>query len=648
MRRLILGTAGHIDHGKTALVRYLTGVDTDRLKEEKARGITVDLGFAELVTPQGIHFGVVDVPGHEGFIRNMVAGATGMDVVLLVVAADEGAMPQTREHLAIVRLLGVPRLLVALTKSDLVEEEWLELATDDVRETLADTPYAGAPVLPVSSVSGKGVDALLTALEDAGAQGEEKGRGDLVRLPIDRVFTIRGAGTVVTGTLWTGTVRVGDRVRILPGDQEARIRSVQLHNHDVEEAPAGARVALGLTGSGIHHETLSRGQTLVGGEGWEESWMLTCRISVLPDTGWVLEQGQRVRVHLGTAEVLARAAILESDLLAGGEEGWVQLRLEEPLLARGRDHLVLRSYSPVTTIGGGRVVEPRPPKRRNLRDQLPGLLETRLRGDCPEAMESLLVDRGWAGVAEASLPHRTGFSPEEIRRALDSLLETRLALRAEGHLFSHFVVEAGRGRITAALVGFHETHPLRAGMPLEELRQVLPNNTGPGLPDQLIQEMAGEEELAMDGGLVRLSGFRRTLTPDQEVMREQLRAILREAGLSPPGLETLPRKQGMDEAELHDILRFMEAQGEVLGMEGGLFFWRPAVMEGGKQVVAALGGAEGLGPADFREVLGVTRKYLLPLLRYMDTEGVTTRFGDQRTVARALPEGWGTFRAQES
>ncbi|MCJ7626816.1 MAG: selenocysteine-specific translation elongation factor, partial [Longimicrobiales bacterium] len=334
MRRLILGTAGHIDHGKTALVKALTGVDTDRLKEEKERGITVDLGFAEYQPREDVLFGVVDVPGHEGFIRNMLAGATGMDLVLLVVAADEGVMPQTREHFSIVQLLRVPRLVVAVTKSDLVDSDWMDLVREEVQELLQDTRFDGAPILPVSSLTGQGLDELGEALATVGLEAEEKGADDVVRLPIDRVFTIRGAGTVVTGTLWTGELREGTRVLLLPGDREGRVRSLQVHGQEVREARAGARVAVGLSGSKVGHQGLSRGQTLVEGGGWEVSWMLTCWISLLSDTGWELEQGQRVRVHLGTAEVLARVTLFQIDRLGGGEEGWAQLRLEEPVLAR--------------------------------------------------------------------------------------------------------------------------------------------------------------------------------------------------------------------------------------------------------------------------------------------------------------------------
>jgi len=293
MRKLILGTAGHIDHGKTALVKALTGTNTDRLKEEKERGITVDLGFAEFLPREGVRFGIVDVPGHEGFIRNMLAGATGIDMALLVVAADEGVMPQTREHLSIMRLLAVPRLVVAVSKTDLVEAEWLDLVLEEIRDLLTAAQYSRSPVVPVSTLTGQGLDELSTVLADLGAEAEDRCAADVARLPVDRVFTVRGAGTVVTGTLWTGVLRDGARVRLLPGDQVARVRSLQVHGQTVDEARAGERVAVGLSGSGISHLELSRGQTLVEeGEGWTTSRMLTCRLSILTGTGWEMKQGQ--------------------------------------------------------------------------------------------------------------------------------------------------------------------------------------------------------------------------------------------------------------------------------------------------------------------------------------------------------------------
>jgi selenocysteine-specific elongation factor len=642
MPSLILGTAGHIDHGKTALVRALTGVDTDRLKEEKERGITVDLGFAELSAHGDLHFGVVDVPGHEGFIKNMLAGATGMDLVLLVVAADEGIMPQTREHLAIVQLLGVPRLLVALAKSDLVEEEWRALVVDEVRETLLDTPYADAPIVPVSSVTGEGLGELREALSDLGSVVAKKEGDDVPRLPVDRVFTIKGAGTVVTGTLWSGNLRIGDRVRILPGDQEGRVRSLQLHGKEVEKAPAGARVAVGVTGGGVTHRTISRGQTLVTGSGWSASWMLDCYLSVLPDTGWEIEQGQRVRVHLGTAEVLSRVSVLEGDRLGPGQEGWVQLRLEEPVLARARDRLVLRSYSPVTTIAGGQVAEVLSPKRRSLKEGEGALLKARIGPHPDKALGALLEAAGWKGVNVGALPQRLGLAPARIGSATDLLLAEGLCVAVEDQLFSSSTWDLGQSRVLDALSSFHREQALKPGMPLEELRQALPKQSGQGLGEAILRKLAEAGALRVERGLARLSAFSPKLSLKQVGVRESLRTLLEGSDLAVPGLAELADSAGGTTEEVEAILRLMEAQGEVVAMEGGLFIGREALRRAGAAVVTTLGGRSGLGPADFREVLGVTRKYLLPVLRYLDVMGVTTRMGEDRIVAKVLPDGWGT------
>lgn len=643
MRSFILGTAGHIDHGKTALVRALTGVDTDRLKEEKERGITVDLGFAELVAPSGdLRFGVVDVPGHEGFIRNMLAGATGMDLVLLVVAADEGIMPQTREHLAIVGLLGVPRLVVAVAKSDLVEEDWLDLVLDEIRSELRGSRYAAAPIVPVSSVTGEGLDRLLDALSSLAAESKEKEGEDLPRLPVDRVFTLRGAGTVVTGTLWTGSLRTGDRVRILPGDQEARIRSLQLHGKEAAKAQAGGRVAVGLTGGGISHQTIVRGQALVGGEGWEASRMLTCLLRVLPDTGWELETSQRVRVHLGTAEVLARAVVLQGDNLRGGEEGWVQLRLEEPVLARARDHVVIRSYSPVTTIGGGRVAEVTPPKRRTASEEARERLGARLGVDPSASLEALLADAGWGGVATVALPQLLGHPPARVRDAMADLQSHGRSSEVEKRLFGVSVWTEGRDRMVRTLASFHAQRPLKPGMPLEELRQCLPRRSGPGLAEAVLQSLTQTGEILVERGLARLADFSPRLSPRQETARNYLRNTLEAAGLSVPGVPELAEGAGVPPEEVEEILRLMESQGELVGLEGGLYFCRESIRSAGIAVVEGLGGRSNLGPADFREVLGITRKYLLPVLRHLDTVGITTRVGENRSVAGNVPAGWGT------
>ena len=629
MRQLILGTAGHIDHGKTALVQALTGVDTDRLAEEKRRGITIDLGFAELPVTDDLAFGVVDVPGHESFIRNMLAGATGMDLVLLVVAADEATMPQTREHLAIVRLLGVEALVVALSRIDLVEEEWLELALDDVRELLADTPYADAPIVPTSAVTGAGLDELRAALAREGGSARARLDADIVRLPVDRVFTVRGTGTVVTGTLWSGSLSLDQRVRLEPGGVEARVRGLQVHGRSVKTARAGERTAVALAGSRVGREAVGRGQVVVGADPWVAAERVTARIELLPDTAWGIERGQRVRVHLGTSEVMARVFLLDRAEMEAGESAWAQLRLEAPLVARARDHLVLRSYSPMTTIGGGIVAEPSPPPRTRVRGREGELLEALLGPDPGLRRRAALDLAGWAGIPHAELPIRTGDPPETLAaREDDTGFGTGRAL------YSGTVAGEGRRLLRRQVARYHHARPLRPGMPLAEAREALPDGAGPELADALLTHLAEQGELEVRRELVREPGFEPILTAEQEGVRSDLGEQYRAAGLSPPSIRDLPAAL-RDHPDLWPILKLLEQAGDIVVLSDDFFADADAVRRGARAVQERLGGRSGLGPADFREVLPVTRRHLLPLLACFDRLGVTVRRGSGRDVSES-------------
>jgi selenocysteine-specific elongation factor len=640
MRRLILGTAGHIDHGKTELVRALTGVDTDRLKEEKERGITIDLGFAELPVSGELGLGVVDVPGHEGFIRNMLAGATGMDLVLLVVAADEGVMPQTREHLAIVSLLAVERLVVALTKVDLVDEEWTALVADEVRALLSGTPYAGAPIVRTSSRTGEGLDELVSTLGAAAGEVRADDPRDVARLPVDRVFTVRGTGTVVTGTLWSGTLRVGDRVRVLPGDIGARIRGLQVHGRDVEEASAGERTAAALTGQGLDRESLARGHVLVAGEGWAESTLLTARVHVLPDVEWALERGQRLRVHLGTAERMARLVLLGADALLPGEQGWAQLRLEAAALARTGERFVIRSYSPVTTIAGGVVVEPMPPKRTRLTPTEAGQLEALLGGSAEHALAARAELAGWSGEARSRLPVTAGLPSHQVDavvRAWRAVSEVGTGVSLVGPrlladtVFAAAVVSEGTARIEAAVEAFHRSEPLRPGIDVEALRQALPADAHPALADALLAALVASGSLVLTHGVVARPDFRLRLSGAQEALLASLADVYRVAGLTPPGLAELPAPL-RDTPHLWPLLRILEADSRLTRLDGELFIWSEALAGAARKVSELLGGRTELGPADFKDALPVTRKHLLPILAHFDQVGVTFRRGNVREV----------------
>jgi len=628
---VILGTAGHIDHGKTALVRALTGTDTDRLKEEKARGITIELGFAELAREGRPHFGVVDVPGHEAFVRAMVAGAAGMDIVLLVVAADEGVMPQTREHLAIVQLLGVPELVVALTKADAVDDEWLELVDSDVEDVLEGTPYAGAARVATSATEGTGLDALLDALTDAAERVRESGRDDLVRLPLDRVFTIQGTGTVVTGTLWTGELATGSRVRILPDDLDARIRGLQVHERATDRAESGDRVAVALTGDGADREVVSRGATLVTSADWEATWMLTVHVRMLDDSGWSLEHNQRVHVHLGTAEVLARCALLEPEPLRPGETGWVQLRLERPLVARARDRFVIRAYSPVTTIGGGVVAEPNPPKRHRLHDDTRVSLQAVADGASAEAAVSACLDlSGWAGGRRATLPIHLGLSSDVIDRTLDALAGSGLLMTGD-RVFSSTVRREAEELVLAAVDAGHLEDSLRAAVPLAPLRAALPKWAPAELADAVIAGLVEDGRLeAADGG-ARRAGYRAELTPDQEAASAALVRALTVDGLSAPLVEDLPGEV-RGRSDFWSIMHRLESIGAVRQVADGLYVATEELDNAARRIRETLGGQTALGPAAFREALPVTRKYLIPLLNYFDGQGTTVRHAGGRDV----------------
>lgn len=631
-RHLVLGTAGHIDHGKTALVRALTGVDTDRLQEEKERGITIDLGFAELAG-EGVRLGVVDVPGHQGFIRNMLAGATGMDVVLLAIAADEGVMPQTREHLAIVHLLGVRSLVVALTKTDLVEPAWLELVRDEVDETLTTTPYAGASVVPTSAVTGQGLEALAKAVLAAARAGDPRGSThDLARLPVDRVFTVRGTGTVVTGTLWSGRLEEGQEVAVQPAGLTARIRALQVHGEEVEAARAGQRTAVALAGAGIDRAALGRGDNLLDLPLWTPSYMVTARVELLADTGWSLAHNQRVRVHLGTAETLARVVTLtDAEALGPGEGGWVQLRLEEEAVARAGERFVLRSYSPVTTFGGGVVAEPLAPKRSSLDPATRTALRTLVDGTPRERVAASVELAGWEGVAHDLLPVRTGASPERVREAVAEL-EGKGGAVVGGVVLGPGTAEAARRRIGEAVDRIHDREPLRLGLPLERARALIPGHAPAEMADRVMEELVGAGELVSRGGVLARPGFEPVLDDEQARLRDRVGDIYREAGLEAPAVSELPDASLVEHPDLWALLRLMEARGELIHVDGEIFAWAPTLRSATASVTRELGGRRGLGPADFRSVLPVSRKHLLPLLAYLDRVGITMRGPEGRDV----------------
>lgn len=624
-------------------MRALTGVDTDRLAEEKQRGITIELGFARYAPGDGdgIAFGVVDVPGHEGFVKTMVAGATGMDVVLLVVAADEGVMPQTREHLAIVALLGVAEMVVALSKADMVDAEWMELVREEVADLLAGTPYEDAEVVPTSVETGDGLPALSQALVRCGGRARRRADDDLFRLPVDRVFAVEGAGTVATGTLWSGSLTRGGSVRILPGGGQARVRTLQVHGEQVETAVAGQRTAVALTGASVRRGLIARGDVLVSDPSWRPSMMLTVELACLPETGWRVEAGQRVRVHLGTVEVMARVALFGADEIAPGEAALAQLRLEAQVVARAGDRLVVRSYSPVTTIAGGVVLEPVPPKRKRLAEADRLALAGLARGG-HDAVKGAVALAGWNGLDESDLgilAGRKGSSAPAPATGPPPNPPTA-AWSWDGTLFAPEIVTDGESRILAATADHHRRRSLEAGAPLDVLRQSLPARSRPRLADGLAARLAAAGRLIVTGGIARLPGFEAALSPDEAALAERLTALLRDAGLQGP-TTTEAAAQASGHPRTAAVLDFLAAKGRVRLLGDSYWVATETLADAAARVARQLGGREGLGPADFREVLPVTRKHLIPVLAHFDATGLTMREPAGRRVAKTPPDAAG-------
>jgi selenocysteine-specific elongation factor len=637
-RLAVVGTAGHIDHGKTALVRRLTGVDTDRLPEEKRRGISIDLGFARLVTPRGSHVGIVDVPGHERFVKNMLAGVGGIDVVLLVIAADEGPMPQTREHLAIVSLLGVKRGVVVLAKADLVEREWLDLVRRDVTALLADTPLRGAPVVEFSAVTGQGEAELLAALDEqlAGVPGRDL--TGPARLPVDRVFTAEGFGTVVTGTLWRGAVRTGDTLALLPEGRAVRVRRVQVHGETVEQAQAGQRTALAL--HGVERAEVERGDWLATPESLVPSQVLDVRFELLPDFPREWPALARVRFHLGASEIIGRLALLEGEVLGPGSSALAQVRLEKPTVAARDDRFVIRSYSPSRTVGGGSVIQPVARKRRR-HAELEAIALMEKGSVAQRAAQTMAL---WAGPGTpASLARALGAAEGEARAALAELEARAEVVRVgEGAWVTATRWQAALGAIQDEVAAYARRHPARFGVPKGELKAKLQTSLDAMLFDAALASLMEQRRLAARAD--RLRPEAEPWSPPAEVTRA-LEAVVRDleaSGLSVPESAQWTAKLGPLGVEVAALGQFL---GRLVRVTQEFTYTRGQLEGLRRRLVGHFAAHPSLTVADFKGLAGVTRKHAVPLLEQGDRVGWTARVGDERrpgpALQRPLPEAEG-------
>jgi selenocysteine-specific elongation factor len=632
VKHVVVGTAGHIDHGKTSLVRALTGIDTDRLPEEKARGITIDLGFAFMEDPGegGVVIEVVDVPGHERFVKNMLAGVGGIDMALLVIAADEGVMPQTREHLAICQLLRIGSGLVALTKTDMVEPDWLELVREDVASLLADTFLAGCPIAPVSSKTGEGLDALRAALFALARAVPPRSTDHTARLPIDRVFTVKGFGTVVTGTLTAGQLAVEDRVEVYPRGVASRVRGLQVHGRPAARTEAGQRTAVNL--QGVERAAIERGDVLAVPGALVPAVLIDATVELLKDAPRPLKTRDRVRFHVGTQEVMARVLLVGSPQIEPGGTAYGRFRLEAPVVALPGDRCVIRSYSPIVTIGGGTLLDVVPPRFKRKAPALLAHLERLETGSPEQVVDEHLRQAGASGIRAADLRARTPFGPGQLRAVLETLAGTGAIVAVEREWFIH--AEA-HGRLREQTLGlletFHGDNPLRPGISREELRSRA-GHAQERIFAQLLSALEAEGTVRSERDQVRLASHAIRLTPEQQRVVDGLERDFRGSAAAPPSPEEALGRLGVHGDERHELFQILLADHRLVRVKESLYFHADALREIQDKLVAHLQARKDIGPADVKDLLGVSRKYAIPLMEYFDTQRVTVRQGERRVL----------------
>jgi len=635
MKQIVMGTAGHIDHGKTALIKALTGIDCDRLKEEKERGITIDLGFAYLPLDDEAILGIVDVPGHERFVRNMLAGAAGIDFVLLVIAADEGVMPQTREHLAICQLLRIKDGLIAITKKDLVEPDWLDLVIEETRDFIKGSFLAGCPIVPVSSRTGEGVEELKRMIAQVAARVPARQIQGTFRLPIDRVFTIKGFGTVVTGTTHTGRIGLDSMVTIYPRGLTARVRGIQVHGKQVKEAIAGQRTALNLQGVG--KDEIERGDVVSVAGGLSPSHLVNASLYLLPEAPRPLKNRTRIRFHHGTSEIIGRVLLLDREELSPGEETYVQFYLERPLVALPKDYYVIRSYSPILTIGGGQLLEittrkVRSKNRQEIKEHL-GLLD---RGEDAQIVEYHILQAGGEGLRPADLLPRTHLSLEQLRELFGELAKKKILTRvsAEEERFIHQTAyQSLKDQLMRQLDDFHTKFPLKLGVQKEELksRSLIGEDR---LFIKLLNELRDEGRIIIEGDRIRSASHTVRLGDRQEELKREIEQEFYQARFQPPDPEKVYERLSIKDAENRQLINILLEEGKLIRIKGNIYYHEQVLKEIEQGLLEFLKKKGSISPGEFKELFGFSRKYAIPLLEYFDGQKLTMRIGDKRVLRR--------------
>ncbi len=639
LNNIILGTAGHIDHGKTEAIKMLTGIDTDRLKEEKERGITIDIGFAYLDLPDDRRLGIIDVPGHEKFVKNMLAGAVGIDLVLLVVAADESIMPQTREHLDICRLLKVRHGLIALTKCDMVDEEIKMLVEEEVSDFVKGTFLESAPIVRISSKTKEGIDELKRALIKTVDKVAARETGGVFRLPIDRVFTIKGFGTVVTGTVQSGEVSVDDRIIIAPQNESARVRGIEVHETKVDKATAGQRTALNLQGISKHQ--IKRGHVATSPEHLPSTYMINAHMEMLASASKPLSNRARIRLHAGAQEIMGRVILLDREILEPADQGFVQIRLEQEGVFLPGDYYVIRSYSPSATIGGGVILELTSNKAHRFRNKPLERLKTLKEGSLREKIESVFRNAGFQGIQAKKTPLLVFDSPEKVHQIIQEMKNNHLLSASEGDANLYYHVDAFkelRPGIMKLLEDFHRKNPLAQGLKKEKLKHLLKTRMSDEFFNDLMIRMQENGSVVFQGGLVRRSDFSPEMTAEQEKAAEDIIRIYRTADMEPPLTSEVLQKMKKSGDNPEELIRFLLVRGDLIKVQENLIYHRDAIEKMKRITLEHLEKNEKITVGDFKGIFKITRKFAVPLLEYLDQANITVRRGNERFMSPAARE----------
>ncbi|MDZ7370971.1 MAG: selenocysteine-specific translation elongation factor [candidate division KSB1 bacterium] len=624
MAAKVIGTAGHIDHGKSSLVKCLTGTDPDRLKEEKQRGMTIDLGFAFLTD----EIAIIDVPGHERFIKNMVAGTSTIDLALLVVAADDGVMPQTREHLDIMNLLGVPAGVIAVTKIDLADEEWLKAVEEEIRQTVAGTFLASAPILRTSAETGEGIEALRKTLIELAESTPSRSDQGVFWLPVDRSFTVKGYGTVVTGTVLSGQVRVGEVLELLPEKRQLRVRGMQSHGRPVERVGIGERAALNLPN--IAKEEIRRGDILATADRVEPTRLLDVRLTLLAKSPQPIKSGKKLRLHIGTAEMKARVKLLETSVLLPGQSALAQLYLDSPTAALFRQPFILRTFSPAMTLGGGIILDANPQPHRRSDKLAVERLRQKEKFNLRELLLSLLAAPSTAPHKLVDLTKATGGEEMPVAQNLEHLIQEGLIRRFGGYYLHQQNFLLLKEKIRQLVSAFHAREPLQRGIKKSYVAALL--QSPPEVMDAALAELEKDKIVCQENGLLRMVGFGISLSLADRQTADKILAMFAQAPFRTPPPKILSQMIGAPLEQVHRVLQALVGMGELIRLDFEIYLTREAVQEAEK-VVRSLG-TEEFTVSEFRERLGTSRKFAVPLLNYFDQQGITERVGELRRLRK--------------